>query len=330
MTNSATPNFTDEEVGNILRMKEKIQDLIKMHGIFETVDIDKEGEFVTKPLTGGANQLVIAGGVFTSLFHDEPIKDVDVFILKPGINPEITLLNQVMRYKEGNWNIKYRFNEEDDYYNPHIFGVADHVESKVQYVLTDHTNRQDLLKDFDFLHSTVSYHEGKLHINRETYDAIANKKLISQNLKKEPKKTRVLKFLNKGFAKAGEEVSQTKTKALLKLWEASLKEAAEAAEAAATVRSPWSAGGAYHRQPIPSIIESTNRPKRRIDQATDTASQWKAIFDDTFERQIDKAINNQATNNHTTIFDSQEVLEWQKNKTPFSFDMTIRDKTKIV
>lgn len=287
MTNSATPNFTDDEVGNILRMKEKIQDLIKMHGIFEVVEITSEGEFFTQTMNVSANQLVIAGGIFTSLFHDEPIKDIDVFILKPGMTPAITLFNRLIKYKEGNWNIKYRFNEEDDYYNPHVFGVADHVESKVQYILTDHTNRQDLLKDFDFIHSTVSYHEGKLHINRETYDAIANKKLIRQNLKKEPKKTRVMKFLNKGFARIGEDVSKTKTKALLEMWEQALKESAY------TLPGPMG----------PAHI----RPNGRIDQVTE--SKWDNIFDDALK---------------------SDALKWQKNNTPFTFDMTIRDKTKIV
>jgi len=299
MTNSATPNFTDDEVGNILRMKEKIQDLINMHGIFEVVEMSSEGDFITQTINVGANQLVIAGGVFTSLFHDEPIKDIDVFILRPGMTPAITLFNRLTKYKEGNWNIKYRLHEEDEYYNPHVFGVADHVESKVQYILTDHTNRQDLLKDFDFLHSTVSYHEGKLHINRETYDAIANKKLISQNLKKEPKKGRILKFLNKGFATTGEGHAESKTKTLLKIWEEAIK------ESAATVPSPWPAG-AIIRQPVPGIFESTNRLKGRIDQATE--SQWFTDDD--------------------TIFD--DAVKQQQNKTPFSFDMTIRDKTKVV
>jgi hypothetical protein len=144
--------------------------------------------------------MVVAGGVIPSILLKEQINDIDVFILKKNIE----LFRKLIDFKPGNWTIRYFFDEDndtrsDDYKNPHVFATATNKETKVQYILTDHVDRKSLLSDFDYLHSTASYHEGSLYINRETYDAIMNKKLIRQHKNKKIRAGRANKFISRGW-----------------------------------------------------------------------------------------------------------------------------------
>lgn len=201
--------FSNKEIENIYRMKNEIEDLIKTKELFEyyIVSTPTATDKFTKHSYRNHPSFVIAGGVFASIFHKEKINDIDVFILgehhiissEDWITPNYDAFSTLIRYKEGLWNVKFRLNEEDKYHNPHVFGTATHKESGIQYVMTDHLTRQDLLKDFDFVHCTVSYHEGKLNINRGAYDAIANKHLVPQNRKKKIKQWRQDKFIRRGW-----------------------------------------------------------------------------------------------------------------------------------
>lgn len=201
--------FSKKEIENIYRMKNEIEDLIKNKELFEyyIVSSPTATDKFTKHTYKNHPSFVIAGGVFASIFHKEKIFDIDVFILgerhiissEDWITPNSDHFSSLIRYKEGRWNVKFRLDEDDKYHNPHVFGTATHKESGVQYIMTDHLTRQDLLKDFDFVHCTVSYHEGKLNINRGAYDAIANKHLVPQNRKKKIKQWRMEKFLSRGW-----------------------------------------------------------------------------------------------------------------------------------
>jgi hypothetical protein len=201
--------FSKKEIENIYRMKNEIEDLIKTKELFEyyIVSTPTATDKFTKHSYRNHPSFVIAGGVFASIFHKEKINDIDVFILgehhiissEDWITPNYDHFSSLIRYKEGKWNVQFRFNEDDNYYNPHVFGTATHKESGIQYIMTDHLTRQELLKDFDFVHCTVSYHEGKLNINRGAYDAIANKHLVPQNRKKKIKQWRQDKFIRRGW-----------------------------------------------------------------------------------------------------------------------------------
>lgn len=201
--------FSKKEIENIYRMKNEIEDLIKTKELFEyyIVSTPTATDKFTKHSYRNHPSFVIAGGVFASIFHKEKIFDIDVFILgerhiissEDWITPNYDHFSSLIRYKEGDWYVKFRLDEDDKYHNPHVFGTASHKESGVQYIMTDHLTRQDLLKDFDFVHCTVSYHEGKLNINRGAYDAIANKHLVPQNRKKKIKQWRQDKFISRGW-----------------------------------------------------------------------------------------------------------------------------------
>ena len=202
--------FSKKEIENIYRMKNEIEDLIKTKELFEyyIVSSPTATDKFTKHSYRSHPSFVIAGGVFASIFHKEEINDIDVFILgehhiihsEDWITPNYDAFSTLIRYKEGRWNVQFRLDEDDNYHNPHVFGTATHKESGIQYIMTDHLTRQDLLKDFDFVHCTVSYHEGKLNINRGAYDAIANKHLVPQNRKKKIKQWRQDKFIGRGWS----------------------------------------------------------------------------------------------------------------------------------
>jgi hypothetical protein len=201
--------FSKKEIENIYRMKNEIEDLIKTKELFEyyIVSTPTATDKFTKHSYRNHPSFVIAGGVFASIFHKEKIFDIDVFILgehhiissEDWITPNYDHFSSLIRYKNGRWNVQFRLDEDDNYHNPHVFGTATHKESGIQYIMTNHLTRQELLKDFDFVHCTVSYHEGKLNINRGAYDAIANKHLVPQNRKKKIKQWRQDKFIGRGW-----------------------------------------------------------------------------------------------------------------------------------
>lgn len=201
--------FSKKEIENIYRMKNEIEDLIKTKELFEyyIVSSPTATDKFTKHSYRNHPSFVIAGGVFASIFHKEKVNDIDVFILgehhiihsEDWITPNYDAFSTLIRYKEGRWNVKFHLDEGDDYHNPRVYGTATHKESSIQYIMTDHLTRQDLLKDFDFVHCTVSYHEGKLNINRGAYDAIANRHLVPQNRKKKIKQWRRDKFRGRGW-----------------------------------------------------------------------------------------------------------------------------------
>jgi len=146
---------------------------------------------------GVENDCVIAGGVFASLINDEAIKDIDVFILNKNVS--------VYAHLTDNPAIHDKFAIHDSraggyLQNPHVHGVATNLDTKVQYILTDHKSRGELLADFDYKHCTVSYvpKEMKLYITRKAFDAIRKKELIV-NGDKEPKAWRMEKFIKRGW-----------------------------------------------------------------------------------------------------------------------------------
>lgn len=193
--------FDREETTHIANVKAKLESTLSGAGVFDCMQLkvsdDGDRESITHKLQPDQrHNIVIAGGVMASLISNEHVNDIDVFIL----NSKESLFNSLIRFKRGKWDVRYQLDEDENYYNPHIIATATNKESKVQYILTDFTNRQDILKDFDFLHCTCSYHNEQLFISRETYDAIVKKHLICQNKKKKPKKWRIDKFLGRGWS----------------------------------------------------------------------------------------------------------------------------------
>lgn len=192
--------FDREEITHIANVKAKLESALSGAGVFDfmtfRINIDTEFEAISQILPKDQrDKIVIAGGAIASLINNEQFNDIDVFIL----NSDDLLFHSLIHFKRGKWDVRYQQDEDEKYYNPNIIATATNMESKVQYILTKFNNRQDMLKDFDFLHCTSSYHNGQLFINRETYDAIIKKQLIRQNKKKKSKIWRIEKFKNRGW-----------------------------------------------------------------------------------------------------------------------------------
>jgi hypothetical protein len=159
------------------------------------------------------SDIIVAGGAFTSLYHAESVNDIDVFILNSNKN----LFHDLIFGKPGRWTVKHKSVDEgdidtgtdydqDEYpENPAVLATAKNNRNNIQYILTSHKSRQDLINDFDYLHCTPSYEPvtGKLYITPETWTAVSNKILIVNNKDnksfKLKKDYRSKKFFNRGF-----------------------------------------------------------------------------------------------------------------------------------
>lgn len=161
--------FTDLEKSHIIACKAKIENLV------DTLKI---------PHQVGT---IIAGGVFTSIFNNEPYKDIDLFILADcrfyTPTPNSKKQNNSEYLTKNNSNIEHvYFNEE----------------LKVNTIFTKYKTRKDVINHFDFAHCCVSYDFKHLYISHETYTSIKNKKLVVNN----PAMVQTYrrdKFIKKGF-----------------------------------------------------------------------------------------------------------------------------------
>lgn len=106
-----------------------------------------------------ANQIVIAGGVFKSIFSKQPVKDVDIFFLSTNAK-EITLgwYNDLVALSDEPWEYSYNNDRVDAFYN---------TETKVRVELITgilYNTVTELLNSFDF---TITKFAMFLHLNRE-------------------------------------------------------------------------------------------------------------------------------------------------------------------
>jgi hypothetical protein len=136
--------------------------------------------------------LVIAGGCFASWYHNEDLKDIDVFI--------IGNLEQQVAIKKTIQDTQPDLIDVSDYRrdNDKIIGVYNNPKSKVQFIFTQYRTREELIDHFDFKHCKVSYHKGNLYINRDTFDSLRDKRLVA-NQPTRIKQWRVEKFVNRGW-----------------------------------------------------------------------------------------------------------------------------------
>lgn len=150
------------------------------------------------PIMFSYRGLVVAGGVFSSIFHHEDPNDIDVFVLDQGDHASLyTVLRQEDSFEEttrnntvyaANTHIRYLFTRKD---------------GKVQFIFTKFATIKDLLDDFDFKHCRVAYDGNKLYISRSAYNAMRDKKLVLHNPNRSQNQfqlqKRVRKFLDRGY-----------------------------------------------------------------------------------------------------------------------------------
>lgn len=197
--------FSVEETSHLQKVKKNLLTILDSSQAIDYFELVKN-ENTFKPVKnilsiGEIEKIVVAGGCITSIIRNDHVNDIDVFVLGSDFN----LFHKLFRQKGSQWHVKYFIDpdldsREDDYKNDHVLAVAFNADSKVQYILTDHSTRKELLEDFDFIHCTASYCNGSFYINRETYDSIVTRRLVPVNKKKKIKRPRLDKFLFRGWS----------------------------------------------------------------------------------------------------------------------------------
>jgi hypothetical protein len=139
------------------------------------------------------DKVVMAGGCFTSWYHNEPVKDIDVFILYSTYIAD-ALFDCVKqdpdRFKVG--NSSYMSNAK-------VSHTAFDTATRIQYIISEYKTREELLDHFDLEHDCISYCDHKLYISREAFDAMRTKTLKNHKGNK-PADWRINKFLiDRGF-----------------------------------------------------------------------------------------------------------------------------------
>jgi hypothetical protein len=168
-------HFNDEDMMAISKFKEDSKAIIK--SIYSSLPLSGYANPIMDDITPA---LVIAGGVYTSLYHKEFIKDCDVFFLDFPLTQKKVMeaIDHEMASSPS------RFVESDLNYlanagNKLIKRVVLDKNTRIQYIFTTYTNRQELLDHFDAEHACVSYHNDKLYVSPLTFDCIKNKTLKS-------------------------------------------------------------------------------------------------------------------------------------------------------
>lgn len=181
-----TYTFSSNDVKTILEWKEKIKNHLSSHIIFNL---------------STSKNCFLMGGSFSSHYHQEKINDYDIFIIRENSGYDLSYDTLLAKFQNlvGNGLIQspeYTTNR----LNPHIQKVFKDPISNIQYIFTDYTSREDILKDFDMLHCCVTYdiNVGTFHIAPEVMETIKNKYII-QNSQKDILKFRINKMIGRGW-----------------------------------------------------------------------------------------------------------------------------------
>ena len=143
--------------------------------------------------------LVVAGGCWASFLSGEPIKDIDIFVLRYPHTTDVDIRDirdEMFRQHPGIQNKTDSYNRNND----NVAEVWNTPDKKIQYIFTKHKSRKELIDDFDYVHCKASLWGDQLYITRKIYDAIKNKELIVNN-DKNIQQWREEKFLERGYTK---------------------------------------------------------------------------------------------------------------------------------
>jgi len=182
--NKALEIFSIEEITKISKLKRHAQDA-------RTKFLHKVSNAMVNH--NWTDKVVMAGGCFTSWYHNEPLKDIDVFILDNTYIADA--LKEAVKLDE------YRFKVGNSSYMPNskIGYTAFDTSTRIQYIVSEYKTREELLDHFDLVHDCISFVENKLYITREAFDAMRTKTL-KNNKGNKPADWRINKFLiDRGF-----------------------------------------------------------------------------------------------------------------------------------
>jgi len=132
------------------------------------VFIKKAYNFLIDYVPFDEEKIFVAGGVFARLYHDLPIRDIDVYIAEDGsFGDTVEQLKDVgfgVKY-ESNYHTKYaKFKTNEGY---EIDVVNFHKPKNVSFVST-----------FDFSASSFAIDENFFYVNKECWDTMKEKKFF--------------------------------------------------------------------------------------------------------------------------------------------------------
>lgn len=174
MTDIEKP-FTEEETNRIVRAKEIIKQIFQSRIHLHSTD-----------------RIVIAGGAFSSIFHNEKPRDYDIFLLKGSKGYEFSTDDDRFKFSD----VRYMNNDK-------ITKVVLDTETNFQYIFTEFDTREELINHFDMVHCCVSYvpDEDKMYISPLVYNTIM-KRVVKPNGNKTIADWRYDKMIKRGWKNA--------------------------------------------------------------------------------------------------------------------------------
>lgn len=164
--------------------------------------------------------VVIAGGLFPSLFHNESVNDYDVFVLDNHTEIQDYIDNYYRELKTTS-DMNIVWGDVNAYANSalaknnmlrNIITVTRTGSTKkLQVILTKYKTREELIDHFDFTHCKANYYDDKFYISRYVYNCIRDKILIPSSPDRKPDRRRYEKFINRGYTVQQDVVDQPAT-----------------------------------------------------------------------------------------------------------------------
>ena len=183
--------FNQSEISKILKLKSSISS-------YYSLQMKKLGD---NNLTSHFfSSCIITGGCIASLFHDEAVKDIDLYSKKAK---DIVKIKDIITSKPDQIKEFGKYDLDDASVTPGqkaITANAITLTNDVQFIIL---GEAELCRQaFDFIHCMPWFDisNQKLHISRSQYDAINSKKLIVNPLyRSEIKQRRLEKYINRGW-----------------------------------------------------------------------------------------------------------------------------------
>jgi hypothetical protein len=151
--------------------------------------LDAKNEFINKHYISSLNlatmmdRMVFAGGVFASILLKEKPRDTDIFILNARKEDREAVLNYI---NINHWTINKKTKKGDAATSGYpvneriaeVWKCTGLNKSEYDIIFTDYNTPEEVILGFDYMHSKVWYHAGKLNLTEQTYKAIMNMKLV--------------------------------------------------------------------------------------------------------------------------------------------------------
>lgn len=174
--------FSQYERDFLLNLKENLQINLRLN---------------LKYISQNSSSMVVAGGFFASYIceAENSYNDIDIFIQHDS-HPSINLMRKDSGFVEVTKLSDYVVSDN------HIVAVFNHPITKFQYIFTKYKTRQEVIKNFDFVHCMISYEDNKLYLTRQMFDAASKKLLIPNKPVDQIRSKRWNKFRERGYHEA--------------------------------------------------------------------------------------------------------------------------------